>query len=409
MRPGDVFWPGDERAGDAMSAPALLDAIARVEAAWLSALGNAGIAEAYDDLCGLVSDADVDAIGRGAESGGNPVQPTVSLLRERLQLRDTRAAAWLHRGLTSQDVLDTAVMLCVRDGCAIVRRELRQQVDALSDMARRHRTEVMPGRTLGQSAVPITFGVKAASWLQGVLDAYEGLSLIDQLPAQFGGAAGTLAAPTALASDAGLTDPPRVAQALAIDCATSLGLVPAPPWHTSRTPITRIGDALVRCTDAWGHLANDVITLSRPEIAEVTEPAGRGGSSTMPQKQNPVLSVLIRRAALAAPSTAAQLHLAAADSHDERSSGAWHIEWEALRTLVRHSVTAASQTTELLTGLRVDAARMRTNAEAASAELLAERDSMSDAAGGVETYLGAADLIIDAALDRARTRHGGET
>lgn len=408
MRPSDLFWPGDERAGDAMSEAALVDAMTRVEAAWLAALANAGIADGSDGLRGLVGDTDVDAIAVDAESGGNPVQPMVSLLRERLRDRDQRAAAWLHRGLTSQDVLDSAIVLCIRDACAIVRRELSHQIDALSDMSQRHRGDVMAGRTLGQSAVPITFGLKAASWLQGVLDAYEGLSLTDRLPAQFGGAAGTLAAPTALAVDAGVADPPHAAQAIAVDCATSLGLVPSPPWHTSRAPITRVGDALVRCTDAWGHVANDVIALSRPETAELAEPVGRGGSSTMPHKQNPVLSVLIRRAALAAPATASQLHLAAADSHDERSAGAWHVEWAALRTLTRHTVTAASQATELLTGLRVDTARMRTNAEADSADLLAERDSISSATGDIGTYLGATDLVIDAALDRARPHQGAD-
>lgn len=401
----DLFWPGDERAGDTMSEAALLDAMVRVEEAWLAALANAGIADAYEDLRGLVGDADVAAVAHAAESGGNPVQPMLALLRDRLRGRDERAATWLHRGLTSQDVLDTALATCLRDACALVRGELSNQIDALTALAQRHRADVMPGRTLGQQAVPITFGLKAATWMQGILDAYADLAVASQLPAQLGGAGGTLAAPTALAAEAGLANPAQVAQAMAVDCATSLGLAPSPPWHTNRAPITRLGDALVRCTGAWGHVANDVITLARPEIAELTEPPVRGGSSTMPHKSNPVLSVLIRRAALAAPSTASQLHLAAADAHDERPAGAWHVEWGALRTLVRHTVAAASQVTELLTGLRVDAGRMRTNAEAAAADLLAERDSMSSATGGVESYLGATDLVIDAALDRART-HG---
>lgn len=396
----DLFWPGDERAGDAMSEAALLDAMVRVESAWLASLARAGIADAHDDLRGLVTDADLDSIARAAESGGNPVQPMLALLRERLS--DQRAATWLHRGLTSQDVLDTALMLCVRDACALVRHELGHQVEMLAELARRYRRDVMPGRTLGQHAVPITFGLKAAGWLQGVLDAYDGLAVADRLPAQLGGAGGTLAAPAALAAESGLPDPARAAQTLAIDCANALDLPPRPPWHTSRAPITRVGDALVQCTDALGRIANDVVTLSRPEIAELAEPTGRGGSSTMPHKQNPVLSVLIRRAALSAPPIASQLHLAAADSHDERPAGAWHVEWAALRTLARRTVTAASQATELLAGLRVDTTRMRTNADAGAAALLAERDAMSGQTGGVESYLGANDLVIDAALDRAR-------
>lgn len=400
----DLFWPGDERAGDAMSETALLHAMVRVEASWLATLADAGISDATADLDGLIGEADIATISEGAESGGNPVQPLLAMLRERLAVRDERAAAWLHRGLTSQDTLDTAIVLCVRDSGALVRREAEHQIAALADMSQRHRGDVMAGRTLGQLAVPVTFGLKAAGWLQGVLDALDDLSTIDRLPAQVGGAAGTLAAPSALAAEAGHADPARTAQALAVEFANRLGLHPSPPWHTSRAPITRVGDALVRCTDAWGHIANDVLSLSRPEVAELAEPEGRGGSSTMPHKQNPILSVLIRRAALAAPMDAARVHLAAAETHDERPTGGWHLEWSAFRTLTRHALTAASQTTELLTGLRVDTSRMRTNAEAAADVLLSERDSISSSTGPVDSYLGAADLVIDAAIDRARSR-----
>ena len=136
--------------------------------------------------------------------------------------------------------------------------------------------------------------------------------------------------------------------------ATGAGLAARPPWHTSRGAVTRLGDALVGCTDAWGRVAADVTTLARPEIGELREAAvaGRGGSSTMPQKQNPVLAVLVRRAAIAAPALAATLHAAAALAVDERPDGAWHVEWATLRTLSRYSVVAAAQTTELLAGLR---------------------------------------------------------
>ncbi|UYM06743.1 lyase family protein [Solicola gregarius] len=398
----DLFWPGDERAGDAMSETALLQAMVRVEAAWLATLADAGIAETTADLGGLVGEADVPAIAADAESAANPVLPLLALIRERLGVRDEQAASWLHRGLTSQDTLDTAIVLCLRDVGTVVRRELEHQVGALVDLTERHRNDVMAGRTLGRHAVPVTFGLKSAGWLQGVLDAVDDIAATERLPAQLGGAAGTLAASTALASDAGLGDAARSAQGLAMQCASRLGLAARPPWHTNRAPITRVGDALVGCTDAWGHIANDVLSLSRPEVGEVTEPAGRGASSTMPHKQNPVLSTLIRRAALAAPTDAARLHLAAADTHDERPTGGWHLEWATLRSLARHAVTASSQTTELLTGLHVDAARMRTNAEGAADALLSERDAFSSKTGPVDSYLGATDLVIGAALDRAR-------
>jgi 3-carboxy-cis,cis-muconate cycloisomerase len=180
-------------------------------------------------------------------------------------------------------------------------------------------------------------------WRRGVADAVQDLRGL-RFPAQLGGPVG-----------GGL---PR-----SLDAATRLGLEDAPPWHTVRTPLTRYADALVRTTDALGHLANDVLVLARTEVAEVAEPAGRGGSSSMPHKQNPVLSVLVRRAALTAPGLAAQLHLAAADVRDERPDGAWHTEWSALATLSRRTLVAASQAAELAHGLRVDTAAMAARTE----------------------------------------------
>jgi 3-carboxy-cis,cis-muconate cycloisomerase len=221
-----------------------------------------------------------------------------------------------------------------------------------------------------------------------------------------------MAATTALAVQAGHRDGPSTALEIATRTARSLGLAGRPPWHTSRATITRVGDALASCTDAWGRMANDVLTLSRPEIAELAEAVaeGRGGSSAMPHKTNPILSVLVRRAALAGPPLAAQLHLASADARDERPDGAWHTEWSTLRTIARRAVVAADQTTELVRGLTVDADRMRANAAAAE-DLLAEARSVAARSGGgatvgrPEEYLGATDLLIDLTLDSAG-RHG---
>jgi 3-carboxy-cis,cis-muconate cycloisomerase len=270
----------------------------------------------------------------------------------------------------------------------------------------------MAGRSLTRYAVPVTFGLKAAGWLQSVLDAADDLDAL-VLPAQIGGAAGTLAAPTELAVLTGAADPAKTALELVSSTAAALGLPAAPPWHTARAAVTRLGDALTGCTDAYGRIANDVLTLSRPESGELAEPAaeGRGGSSTMPGKVNPVLSVLVRRAALSAPALAAQLHLAAADSGDERPAGAWHVEWAALQLLARRAVVAAAQTTELLAGLRVDADRMAVTAAGAADELLAERRSIaslgSAAPAGEQnpaSYLGAAGELVDVMLERAARR-----
>ena len=398
----DLFWPGDERAGDLMGQPALLAAMVRVEAAWLASLCGHGVApeQAYDDLAGLVGETDVAVIATDAEPGGNPVVPLVGLLRDRVRPRNEAAATWLHRGLTSQDVLDTALSLCLRDVLGRVAAELRSQTDTLADLAQRHRGTLMVGRTLTQPAVPITFGVKAASWLDGVVDAAESVAAAaDELPAQLGGAAGTMAAATELAG-------PERALAMVRDTGHALGLQGGAPWHSQRGRVTRTGDALVRCTDTWGRIANDVLTGSRPEIGELTEGSG-GGSSTMPHKANPVLSVLVRRAALAAPTTAAQLHLAAGEANDERPDGAWHTEWTALRDLGRRTVVAGSQTTQLLGSLQVHADAMKDNLAAALPGVLAEQRTMAALAGHEPAddpadYLGLTDVLVDAALERAR-------
>ena len=406
----DLFSPGDERADALMSDGALLGAMVAVEEAWLRVLAKAGVAPVRADapLAGLVSPADVPALARASEGGGNPVIPLVALLRDRTSA-DPEVARWLHRGLTSQDVLDTALVLCLREVADAVLRDVHGQVGTLRDLARAHRGTVQAGRTLTQHAVPTTFGLTVAGWLHAVLDAATDLRAGTRaLPVQAGGAAGTLAASLELAALAGLAQPAAAARALTADLAAALGLADSAPWHTRRRPLTRVGDALVACTDAFGKIAGDVLVRTRPEIGELAESAaeGRGGSSTMPHKQNPVLSVLVTRAALSAPLTAAQLHVAAASAVDDRPAGAWHAEWPALRTLGRLTAVAASQTTDLLAGLTVDAGRMRAHAEAAGDDLLAEQASLRalhgrDAGTEVEDYLGAAALLVDEAVARA--------
>jgi 3-carboxy-cis,cis-muconate cycloisomerase len=389
MPMGDLLWPGDERAGTVFTDAALLDAMVATEQAWLDALAAAGLAPAGVVLTGLVGADDLATLADGAEAGGNPVIGLVRLLRERAH------TPWVHRGLTSQDVVDTALVLCLRDAVSRVRADLARQAVALAGLVRTHRGTVMAGRTLTQHAVPITFGLKAATWLQGVTAAAGRLERCAPLPVQVGGAAGTLAAPTELAGSA------VAARALAADTAGRLGLADVGPWHTERSVLTEHADALVGCADAWGRIATDVALLSRPEIGELREASG-GGSSTMPGKANPVLSVLLRRHALAAPGLAATLHTAASSYGDERPDGAWHAEWDTLRTLARRSVVAASQAADLLEGLVVDAAAMSARAAEADDTLRAEQRSMATG-DGEPPYLGATDAIIDAALARAAT------
>ena len=403
MSAPSLFWPGDHRAGDVFSPEAYVRALVAVEVAWLRVLAASGPAPAgaADALATVSLDPEqLVEIATDAEGGGNPVIGLLAVLRSRLP---DGAAKWLHKGLTSQDVVDTAMMLCARSALDQLADDLGRCAAALAALAEQHRQTIMVGRTLTQHAVPITFGLKAAGWLDGVLDALDGIILARKgLRVQCGGAAGTLAAIAELADDHGLD--------WSATLAGELSLAPSTPWHTRRTPVTAIGDALVTSTDALGHLASDIVVLSRPEIAEVSEPAGegRGGSSTMPQKRNPVLAVLIRRAAATAPLLGSQLHLASAHAVDERPEGAWHTEWQPLALLARHAVAAASQATELVEGLEVHAETMAATVQRAMPDLLAERSSIRALAGrpadagNASDYLGATQSIIDAALDRAK-------
>ena len=317
-----------------MSDAAFFDALVSVENAWLAVLVEHGLApaSAATDLSVLVEEGDAQAVAAAAEGDGNPVTGLVALLRTRVS---GDVAQWMHRGLTSQDVVDTALMLCLRDALDAVAGQLHAQVRVLADMVRAHRDAPLLTRTLTQPALPGTAGMKFAVWLGGVLDAADTLECVPPPAVQAGGAAGTMAAVTELSGS------PDVALALPPALATKLGLAPALPWHTSRSRVTRAGDALVTCCDSWGHIANDAAVGARAEIGEFAEGSG-GGSSTMPHKSNPVLTVLLRRAALTAAPLAATLHAASAASLDERSDGGWHAEWAAMRTLARQTVVAGA-------------------------------------------------------------------
>ncbi len=363
--------PGSHRAAGLVDDAALVRAMVEVEVAWARVLGSTITPDVP-----VLDPAEVEA-------AGNPVLPLVSALR-------AQVSAPVHTGLTSQDVLDTAFMLLAREVVSRVSADLGRVARALASLASEHRSSVMAGRTLTQFAVPITFGLKAARWLTGVLDSLDELGALS-LPVQCGGAAGTLSRAAAE------VDPLAAASSFA----GHLGLEwPGMPWHTYRAPVTRLGDALVRVCDVLGVVAADVLTLGRPEIGEVSEGsvAGRGGSSTMPHKRNPVLSVLVNSAALQAPQLGAQLHLCAGRAVDERPDGAWHAEWPALRSLLELAVVAASQAAELVEGLEVHADVMARRAGEAAEALLAERGGGPDPG----SYLGAAELFVDAVVTRWR-------
>lgn len=360
---------------------AVLAAILAVEAGWALVLEKAGLAPAGSAAV-VASAADVDrydvaGIAVRAQGGANPVIPLLADLRAEVKVLDTDnvgaagvgALRAVHTSLTSQDVLDSALMLLAKNAVTALLADLRGITTALAAMAEQHAETLCVGRSLTQHSLPFTFGLKAAQWFHGLAAAARRLEAAE-LPLQSGGAAGTLAAGTVLTKDSVETP-----FDLAGNLAAHLGLAAAPgPWHTNRLAVTSLGDALAGVTDALGKIASDVLFLSRPEVGELAEPraAGRGVSSAMPQKQNPVLSVLVRSAALQAPNLAAQLHLAAANFNDERPDGAWHSEWPAFRQLLRLALGAAGHLRELAAGLQVFPDAMRRNLELSGPLLLSE-------------------------------------
>jgi 3-carboxy-cis,cis-muconate cycloisomerase len=362
-------WAGTPVA-EATGDEAWLQAMVDVEAALARAQARLGIVP--DSAAKAISavsaeQLDVVALAQAARGAANPVVAFVPAL---MKLVPPEVAEHVHRGSTSQDILDSATMLVVQRVRALVLADLRRCADALARLAVDHRTTVMAGRTLTQHAVPTTFGLKAAGWLSLVLDAIERLEAL-VLPAELAGAAGTLAAYVEYGRLAGVGGGVELIRPFAEE----LGLAePVGPWHTVRTPIIDVGHALQFTAGALGKIGIDVQVLSRTEIGEVAEPAadGRGASSAMPQKRNPVLATLIVTAARQVP---AQVSVLAASmvAEDERPGGAWHAEWQTLREALRLVGGAAFTAAELLAGLEVFPERMAANLALSDGAIVSER------------------------------------
>lgn len=293
------------------------------------------------DAAAAALEVDPVALGRAAVTGGNPVIPLVRLLRAAAG----EAGASVHSGATSQDVMDTAAVLLIGWAGEIVLDDLGGAADAAAGLAAAHRDTPMIARTLGQQALPTTFGLVAAGWSAGLDRARAGLAgVLGALPVQFGGAAGTLAA----------LHPhgPAVAASLA----RRLRLAEVAPWHAERTRIGELAAALAVAAGACAKPATDVVLLAGTELGEVSE-AAPGDSSSMPHKRNPVAAVTARAAARRTPGLAAVL-LAAMDGEHQRAAGAWHAEWQTLGDLLRATGGAAARLRVSLTGLAVHPDRM---------------------------------------------------
>jgi 3-carboxy-cis,cis-muconate cycloisomerase len=344
---------------------------------------------------------DVAELARAARAAANPVVAMVERLTAAVAAVDPAAAEYVHRGSTSQDVLDTAGMMVARRCLEETLVDLGRARDAAARLARAHRDTVMAARTLAVHAVPTTFGLKAAGWLVALTERVDRLSTVcDTLPMQLGGAAGTLAGYVEYADP---DDRDRYARRLATEYAAQVGLrEPVLPWHTARAPVVELSNGLAVTTGVLGKIAVDVKTLSRTEIGEVAEPAaeGRGQSSAMPQKRNPVLSALIISAAVQVIPLAAGLgHSMLAE--DERDAGLWHAEWQPMRECLRLSGAAAATTAELLEGLEVHPERMRENLARTGGLIVSER--LAVALTDIVGKLAGKKLVSRAALESART------
>jgi 3-carboxy-cis,cis-muconate cycloisomerase len=375
-----IFVPAGLR--DTVSDEAWLRAMLEAERALAVAEERVGVlsrdaAEAVVAACSREPDvAGLVEAGRGA---GNPVEPLVRALRE--------SAPQAHWGATSQDILDTAAALIARDAVAIIVRELEAVAEECAQLAERHRGTVLAARTLLQQAVPTTFGLKAGSWLVGVVHVRDRLAAA-RLPAQLGGAAGTLAA----LGDRGLD----VLRAFAAELALP---EPVLPWHTRRMPVAELGAALSVSAGFIAKIAVDIELLAQTEVAEVRE-AADGASSTMPHKRNPVRSTLARACAIQAQAAAGVLLSSLVQEH-ERAAGAWHAEWGALSDALALTGGAAAAVHGALEGLEIDTERMRANI---TAETLSEAKRFGIDANRPEDYLGSADAFTERALQFYRGR-----
>jgi len=446
---GGLFGPtfSTDAMRSATSDRAWLQAMLDVEAALAAAEAKAGLipeeaAAAIADTC-HADRFDVDAIGRATVASGTPVVPLVRALTDAVP---EEAARYVHWGATTQDVVDTAAMLLSRRGLDLLVEDLGCVAERCAELAEEHRATLMPGRTLLQQALPISFGLKVAGWLVATADARDRLAELRRrgLAVQLGGAAGTLASlgPRGvdvlhqLSAELDLPEPPL-------------------PWHAHRGRVAEIGAALGVAAGVMGKIALDVALMAQTEVAEVAEPSGpgRGGSSALPHKRNPVGAVEVSACVRRVEALVGGL-LGAMTQEHERAAGAWQAEWETLPEAFRLTAGAVDRIREVLDGLQVFTGRMRANLELTHGLLMSEhvvmvlaervgrpqaRDLVDaaclravdagrplreelladpavasqlspaevDAALDPAGYLGSADAFIDRALAAYRARSGG--
>ena len=371
-----------------------VDGMLRFEAALAKAEARIGAipegaARKIADQC-RADQFDLSVIAEEAAQAGNLAIPLVKMLTESVGRNDKDAARFVHWGATSQDAIDTGFLLQLRDAMALLERDLARLSETLAALATQHQTTLVVARTWMQQALPTTFGFIVAGWLDAVLRHRRRLMEIRPrvLTLQFGGAAGTLAALTGRGAE--------VAKALAEELQLTF---PRTPWHTHRDRMAEAATFLGLVTGTLGKIARDISLHSQTEVAELFEPAaeGRGGSSTMPQKRNPVTCAVVLAAATRVPGLVSSI-LSAMPQEFERGLGGWQAEWETLPEIVRLAGGASHHMADMLPHLEVDRDRMRQNLEATQGLIFAEAVTMAlaDRMGKMPAH-----LLMEAACRKA--------
>ena len=339
---------------------------------------------------------DQKALAAAARQAGNLAIPLVKQLTAEVAAIDADAARYVHWGATSQDVIDTGLVLQLREAIDLISVELGELADALAGLVRQHRDTAMMGRTWMQHALPITFGLKAAGWLDAVMRHQQRLHELRSRIAvlQFGGAAGTLAS----LGNRGLPVADALAHALSLK-------LPHLPWHAHRDRIAECATVFGLLTGTLGKIARDLSLQMQTEVAELAEPSapGRGGSSTMPHKRNPVACAAVLAAATRVPGLVATM-LSAMDNEHERALGGWQAEWDTLPEIATLCGAALTQMRDVIEGLKVDAMRMRANVDLTRGLVMAEAVSLA-----LATRIGKSQAheLVEAACHRAIERNLG--
>lgn len=365
------FW--DEACAELLSDAQLLAAMAGFEAALALASARAGMVPAAEAevIARVAADARFEpaVLARAARRSATLAVPFVKALTEQVAAESAEAARYVHLGATSQDVIDTGVVLCLMPAVDRLRKLIRRLGDAAAVLARRHAATPMVARTLMQPALPVPFGWKAAVWLSAMTRSYAQLGAAARAACvlQFGGAGGTL-------SSFG-----DRAEAVATGLCAELGLPRAPvTWHSARDGFARLGSEIAIAAGAAGKIARDVTLMMQPEVGEAAEPPGegKGGSSALPHKRNPVGCVAALEAAQRAPGLAATL-LAQLSPEHERGLGQWQSQWFTLRDLVCGTASGLAAMGEVLEGLHVNEAAMRANLDRSGGLVFSEAVAMA--------------------------------